>query len=78
MVTRHPIYSGLLGMLLGSTLFGGTGRWIVLVAVGLIMFEAKIRLEERLLLATFPDEYTAYRRQVPQLVPGIHAPRGLD
>ena len=75
-VTRHPICSGLLGMLAGTTLFGGMGRWIVLVAVGLILLEIKIRLEESLLLATFPDEYPRYRRQVPQLVPGLHAPRG--
>jgi protein-S-isoprenylcysteine O-methyltransferase Ste14 len=75
-VTRHPICSGLLGMLAGTTLLGGMGRWIVLVAVGLILLEIKIRLEESLLLATFPDEYPRYRRQVPQLVPGLHAPRG--
>jgi protein-S-isoprenylcysteine O-methyltransferase Ste14 len=44
-VTRHPIYSGLLGMLLGTTLLGGMGRWIVVVAVGLILFEVKIHME---------------------------------
>jgi protein-S-isoprenylcysteine O-methyltransferase Ste14 len=74
-VTRHPIYSGLLGMLLGSTLLGGMGRWIVLVAVGLIVFEVKIHMEERLLLATYPDEYPTYRRRVPQLVPRLQALR---
>jgi protein-S-isoprenylcysteine O-methyltransferase Ste14 len=74
-VTRHPIYSGLLGMLLGTTLLGGMGRWLVLVAVGLILFEVKIRMEEQLLLATFPDEYPGYRQRVPQLVPGLHLPR---
>jgi protein-S-isoprenylcysteine O-methyltransferase Ste14 len=63
-------------MLLGTTLLGGMGRWIVLVAVGLILFEVKIHMEEGLLLATFPDEYPAYRRQVPQLIPGLHALSG--
>lgn len=70
-VTRHPIYTGLLGMLIGSTLLAGTGEWIVLVAVGLILFEVNIRREERLLVATFPDEYPGYRERVPQLVPGL-------
>jgi protein-S-isoprenylcysteine O-methyltransferase Ste14 len=74
-VTRHPIYTGLLGMLLGTTLLGGLGQWIVLVAVGLIAFEAKIRMEERLLLAVFPDEYHRYRAEVPQLIPGLRLPR---
>lgn len=74
-VTRHPIYSGLLGMLLGTTLAAGVGQLVVLVPVGLILFEVKIRQEEHLLLATFPEEYPRYRREVPQLVPGLHALR---
>ena len=74
-VTRHPIYTGLLGMLLGATLLSGIGQWIVLVPVGLILFEVKIRMEEPLMLATFPDDYPQYRRQVPQLIPGLYALR---
>jgi protein-S-isoprenylcysteine O-methyltransferase Ste14 len=74
-VTRHPIYSGLLGMLLGTTLLAGVGELIALVPVGLIFFEVKIRQEERLLLATFPEEYPEYRRVVPQLIPGLHTLR---
>ena len=74
-VTRHPIYTGLLGMLLGATLLSGIGQWIVLVPVALIVFEVKIRMEERLMVATFPEEYPRYRRQVPQLIPGLYALR---
>jgi protein-S-isoprenylcysteine O-methyltransferase Ste14 len=74
-VTRHPIYTGVLGMLLGVTLLSGIGQWIVLFPVGLILFEVKIRMEERLMVATFPDEYPRYRRQVPQLIPGLYALR---
>jgi protein-S-isoprenylcysteine O-methyltransferase Ste14 len=74
-VTRHPIYTGLLGMLLGATLLSGIGQWIVLFPAGLIVFEVKIRMEERLMVATFPDEYPRYRRRVPQLVPGLYALR---
>jgi protein-S-isoprenylcysteine O-methyltransferase Ste14 len=74
-VTRHPIYTGLLGMLLGATLLSSIGQWIVLFPVGLIVFEVKIRMEERLMVATFPDEYSRYRRRVPQLVPGLYARR---
>jgi protein-S-isoprenylcysteine O-methyltransferase Ste14 len=74
-VTRHPIYTGLLGMLLGATLLSGIGQWIVLFPVGLILFEVKIRMEEHLMLATFPEEYPRYRRQVPQLFPGLYVLR---
>lgn len=73
-ITRHPIYSGLLGMLLGSALLGGLGQWIALVAAGLVVAELKIRSEERLLLATFPDAYPAYRERVPQLIPKLRLP----
>jgi protein-S-isoprenylcysteine O-methyltransferase Ste14 len=72
-VTRHPIYTGVLGMILGATLLSGIGQWIVLFPVALILFEVKIRMEEHLMLATFPDDYPRYRRQVPQLVPGLYA-----
>jgi protein-S-isoprenylcysteine O-methyltransferase Ste14 len=70
-VTRHPIYTGLLGMMLGATLLTGIGQWIVLFPVGLVVLEVKIRMEEHLMMVTFPDEYPRYRRRVPQLLPGL-------
>jgi protein-S-isoprenylcysteine O-methyltransferase Ste14 len=54
-ITRHPIYTGVLGMLLGSMLVAGGGRWIV----------------RRFMLAEFPDDYPRYRQRVPRLVPGL-------
>ena len=74
-VTRHPIYTGLVGMLAGTALLGGVGQWIVLVVAGLIVVELKIRMEENLLLAVFPEDYRRYRERVPQLVPGLRLPR---
>jgi protein-S-isoprenylcysteine O-methyltransferase Ste14 len=32
-------------------------------------------MEEHLMLAAFPDKYPRYRRQVPQLVPGLYVLR---
>ncbi len=58
-------------MLLGSLLVGGAGRWIVPFPVFLVLLEIKIRIEERLMLAEFPDDYPRYRQRVPQLVPGL-------
>ena len=75
-VTRHPIYTGLLGMLFGTTLLNGIGPLIVLVPVGFAGMQLKIRLEEQLMLDTFPDEYPRYRRRVPQLIPLLFAGRG--
>jgi protein-S-isoprenylcysteine O-methyltransferase Ste14 len=70
-ITRHPIYTGLLGMLMGSMLLAGGGRWIAPFAVYLVGLEFKIRIEERLMLAEFPEDYPRYRRLVPRLVPGL-------
>ena len=70
-VTRHPIYTGLLGMVVGSGLLAGLGEWLVAIVAAAIVIEMKIRLEERLLIATFPDEYERYRSRVPQLIPGL-------
>ena len=70
-ITRHPIYTGLLGMLLGTLLVAGGGVWIVTFPVALILIEFKIRIEERFMTAEFPEEYPRYRKRVPQLVPGL-------
>jgi protein-S-isoprenylcysteine O-methyltransferase Ste14 len=71
-ITRHPIYTGILGMLVGTALLGEVGRWGAALAVGVVFAAARIRDEERLLGAEFPDDYRRYRERVPQLVPGLH------
>ena len=70
-VTRHPIYTGLLGMMLGTVLLVGLGHWLVLLPVTLLFFEIRIHLEEGLMLTTFPEAYARYRRRVPRLVPRL-------
>lgn len=79
-VTRHPVYTGILGMLAGTTLALGLGRWVALTAVVALNLLAKARAEERLLAARFPAEYKEYARKVPMIVPGPvgrrRAPRG--
>jgi protein-S-isoprenylcysteine O-methyltransferase Ste14 len=70
-ITRHPIYTGILGMALGSALVANFGPWALPFPVLLVGLIVKMRLEERLMLSEFPDEYLAYQRRVPQLVPGL-------
>lgn len=70
-ITRHPIYTGLLGMMLGTLLVSGGGVWIVSFPVAVILILFKIRIEERFMTAEFPEEYPGYRKRVPQLVPGL-------
>jgi protein-S-isoprenylcysteine O-methyltransferase Ste14 len=70
-ITRHPIYTGILGMLAGTALLSGLGYWAVVVAVVVVALEVKIHYEEQLMAASFPQDYPAYRRRVPQLIPGL-------
>ena len=74
-VTRHPIYTGLLGMLIGTVLLNGLGLTLALLVVGAVFLAIRIPIEERLMSETFPDEYSRYRDHVPRLVPGLHVLR---
>ena len=74
-VTRHPIYTGLLGMLLGTALLVGLGHWLAIFPLAVLFAELRIRTEEQLMLETFPEAYPSYRRRVPQLVPGLRRVR---
>jgi protein-S-isoprenylcysteine O-methyltransferase Ste14 len=68
---RHPIYTGLLLMCLGSALDIGRLRgWLGLVLV-FVGFWIKLKQEETLMLQHFPDDYPAYRKQVKALVPFV-------
>jgi protein-S-isoprenylcysteine O-methyltransferase Ste14 len=68
---RHPIYTGLLVMALGTAINTGWVRcWLGIVVVG-IGFWIKLKQEERLMLLHFPNEYPAYQKQVKALVPFI-------
>ncbi|MHB2019656.1 MAG: methyltransferase family protein [Candidatus Xenobia bacterium] len=58
--TRHPIYTGMTGMLIGTALVNGGGLWLFVMVAGVAIFLLKIRMEEKLMLATFGDTFTAY------------------
>lgn len=70
-ITRHPIYTGILGMILGTTLMHGVGPILPYLLLALAVFAWKMRAEERLMRQTFGDEYDRYRQRVPGLIPGL-------
>ena len=77
-IVRHPIYTGLLAAFIGSALALGEWRGLVSVALVLVAFVRKIRLEERWMQERFGDAYRRYRQHVPALVPRIARPRARD
>jgi protein-S-isoprenylcysteine O-methyltransferase Ste14 len=68
---RHPIYTGLLIMSLGTAIEIGQLHCWLSVPVTALGFWIKLSQEERLLLRHFPDDYPAYQKQVKALVPFI-------
>ena len=70
---RHPIYTGMLGMLLATGL--AISHWIALLAALAVFFVGtiiRVRSEERLLREAFGDEFENYARRVPAIVPGLY------
>jgi protein-S-isoprenylcysteine O-methyltransferase Ste14 len=76
-VTRHPIYTAILAMLVGTALTQGLGRYALLVVATTLILRRKAVAEERLLAREFPEQYASYRRRVPRLVPRL-GPLGGD
>ena len=69
---RHPIYSGMLGLFIGTGL-SLTPLPVLLVAVGVYLLGTRLRTrsEERLLRRQFGEEYVRYAREVPALLPRL-------
>lgn len=68
-LVRHPIYSGLAGMILGTAMILGFGRMLAVLLCTAAIVAWRVRTEERLMVATFGERYVRYRRRVPALVP---------
>jgi uncharacterized membrane protein len=69
---RHPIYSAMLGMFLGTALVSGDLHAFVGVALIVGAYVRKIRLEEQSLADVFGVRYDDYRRSTRALIPGVY------
>jgi protein-S-isoprenylcysteine O-methyltransferase len=68
---RHPIYSGLLLMILGVTLYAGSFAWAFLLILFFVGAYFKALKEEELMIKQFPQEYNNYKMRVRALIPFI-------
>jgi protein-S-isoprenylcysteine O-methyltransferase Ste14 len=69
-LVRHPIYSGLLLGVLGTTLAKNLFGLVFVVAVG-AFFIYSARVEERNLATSFPSTYPAYKSATKMLIPFV-------
>jgi protein-S-isoprenylcysteine O-methyltransferase Ste14 len=74
---RHPIYTGLITALIGTTVASGTVNAALGLAIIVVAFVRKSRTEEDFMRETFPDEYERYRAQVPALIPFTRPPHSM-
>ncbi|MGW2917602.1 methyltransferase family protein [Streptomyces angustmyceticus] len=68
-LVRHPIYTGLLGLIVGRMLACGFGVWVVYLVVALPWLLRRVWVEDGLMAGQFGDSYAAYRARVPALIP---------
>ena len=67
-LVRHPIYSGILLMMVGTAI-GLIFAWWLVAAAAAVYFVYSARAEERYMCERFPDAYPAYRARTKMLVP---------
>lgn len=69
-LVRHPIYSGVLLAGIGTAV---ALSWVWLIAAGLagVYFGYSATVEERYLVAQFPDAYPEYKRATKMFVPCV-------
>ena len=70
-LVRHPIYSAMLGMTVGTTLVSGELHALLALAVMAVAYARKIPLEERHLRSVFGPAYDEYRRETWAVLPGV-------
>jgi len=69
---RHPIYTALVGMYIGTCLVSGQLHGPVALGIMLLAYSRKIRMEERALAEAFPDDHERYRETTWAWIPGVY------
>jgi protein-S-isoprenylcysteine O-methyltransferase Ste14 len=70
-LVRHPIYTGILVAVFGTSLASAKVGDLVLILTITIMLIVKLRIEESLMQQQFAEKYTEYRSRTKALIPFI-------
>ena len=68
-LARHPIYTGLILMALGTAIRDGQAIAFAVVVCLCCALWSKARREEQIMTAHFPDAYAVYRSRVHAVIP---------
>lgn len=69
---RHPIYTGIILMGIGTILVMQTIYSIIFYLAMIIFLTYKLKKEEKLLLQHFPNDYPGYMKKTKALIPFIY------
>ena len=70
-LVRHPIYTGLLAMLIATAIQQGHIAGMIGLILVFVSFWIKLNDEEEVMRKQFPDQYAAYRERVKRIIPFI-------
>jgi len=70
-IIRHPIYSGILVMMLGSSIIIGNLFGFIWTAFCFIGLHRKSKQEEKLLENEFGEMYEEYKKKTKMIVPYV-------
>lgn len=71
-IVRHPIYTGIILLAIGWSIFWGSILSLLFSIILMVFFDIKSRKEEQLLIEKYPD-YTQYKMRVrKKMIPFIY------
>ncbi len=70
-IVRHPIYTGILIMAIGTVIAFAAPQPVVGVVLIFIALLVKSRQEEAMMTKHFPDQYPEYRKRVKGIIPFV-------
>jgi protein-S-isoprenylcysteine O-methyltransferase Ste14 len=68
---RHPIYSGMILLELGVTLWFGSPGWVLLFVIIVMGATMKAMQEEKFLTKHFPEAYPEYKKRTKMFIPYV-------
>jgi protein-S-isoprenylcysteine O-methyltransferase Ste14 len=71
-IVRHPIYTGMLLALLGTTLVASTVGSLLGFGLAIVSLWQKACIEEQFLMVEFAEQYSKYQSEVKFLIPFIY------
>jgi protein-S-isoprenylcysteine O-methyltransferase Ste14 len=67
---RHPIYSGIILAMIGTTI-AGSPYWLVAAVLTGAYFTYSASAEERFMAGRFPESYPEYKHSTKMLIPFV-------